>query len=194
MKNVPKPEAASGTMQESRAPPGSRAKQVCALKNPRAPAVWARARRPGPAWEEAATPSPRPVPGLLGLGPGRLQPQRALSVSLESASGRFLHGPPLGSTPGSVPPPLGCWHRLRVRLRHWPRRRLQLREMEEAVAPLGRDHLGRKPRRAEMNGRRSLKWRRAGGQEQGAPPEGQWAEPLLTAERTLAEQTGSPGD
>lgn len=30
------------------------------------------------------------------------------------------------------------------------------------MAPSGRDHLGRKPRRAEMSGRRSRKWRGAG--------------------------------
>lgn len=48
-------------------------------------------------------------------------------VGAESASGRFLHGPPLGSRPGSGPPPLSSWPRRRVRLRHWPRRRPQLR-------------------------------------------------------------------
>lgn len=71
-------------------------------------------------------------------------------VGVKSASGRFLHGPPLGSRPGSGPPPLSSWPRRRVRLRHWPRRRPQLRE-EGAAAASGRDHLGRKPRRAQMS-------------------------------------------
>ena len=73
-------------------------------------------------------------------------------VGVKSASGRFLHGPPLGSRPGSGPPPLSSWPRRRVRLRHWPRRRPQLREEGAAAAAAsGRDHLGRKPRRAQMS-------------------------------------------
>lgn len=57
---VPMLEAASGTMQESGAPLGSGARDVCSLRKPRALAVRAHARRPGPAWGEAATRSPRP--------------------------------------------------------------------------------------------------------------------------------------
>lgn len=152
---VPLPEAASGTMRRSGAPRGSRARGSA---NPGTPAVRVQPRSPGPAGRRRppqppgpAGPAPARVPALLGLGPWRLQPQRARLIGVESASGRFLHGPPLGLRPGSGPPPLSGWPRRRVRLRHRRRRWTQLREVEEAVAPSGRDHLGRKPRRAEIS-------------------------------------------
>lgn len=114
--------------------------------------------RPGPAREAAATSHPwpgRPEPAYLVAGGsvhGVGSRKGPALVSEENAAGRFLHGPPLGSRLGSGPPPLAARQRHRVgyatgrgggpsagRLR----RRWQLR---------GRDHLGRKPRRAQKRG------------------------------------------
>lgn len=161
-------------------------------------AVRAQARSPGPAGRRRppqppgpAGPAPARVPALLGLGPWRLQPQRARLVGVESASGRFLHGPPLGRRPGCGPPPLSGWPRRTVRLRHRRRRWIQLREVEEAAAPLGRDHLGRKPRRAEISrggvGNGSA---REGGA--GAGPKGQWAGRGRRLERAVPRTGAQP--
>lgn len=145
--------------------------------------------RPGPRSETRARPGgssdpqlparpARPKPAYLVCGGsvhGACSRNGPALVGVESASGRFLHGPPLGSRPGSRPPPLSMWPRHRVRLRHWPRRWLQLRE-EEAAAASRRDHLGRKPRRAQIGESRRRKWRCAKGKEGGGDRGGQWAE------------------
>lgn len=122
---VPTIEAASGTMQEDGAPPGSRARRSAPSKTRELWPSGFTLGDQGPPRGKQRPPAPGPtgpagarVPGLLGIGPWRLQPQRARLVGVESVSGRFLHGPPLWSRPGSRPPPLAGWSRHRVRLRH----------------------------------------------------------------------------
>lgn len=83
--------AASGTMQESGAPPGSRAREVCALRTPRAPAVRAHARRLGSAWQEAATTRPgRPSPSPRTCSTGARSMAPAAATGLFSRCGGRL--------------------------------------------------------------------------------------------------------
>lgn len=131
--------------------------------------------------EEAATPAPGPagpapaparVPALLGLGPWRLQPQRARLIGVESASGRFLHGPPLGLRPGSGPPPLSGW----------PRRKSPATPQAAEVDPapgdgggggtFGEGSSGTEAGTGRKKRRRSRKWRRAGGRGGGGAERG----------------------
>lgn len=65
-------------------------------------------RPPSPS---AAGPARPRVPGLRGLGPWRLQPYAARVSRRAERLGPLSPWPPLGSRPGSGPPPLSGWPR-----------------------------------------------------------------------------------